>query len=275
MDSNIAQFVAVTGVTPQTAKKFLTHHKRLDIAIDAYFNDPTPPSSTPTPSTPSRAPSTSKLNTLFDTYADSENKNLIGTDGTIKLCNDLGVDPEDVVLLAVAYELKSPRMAEWERKGWVDGLKALGVDSIPALTQTLPTLRQKLSSSPDYFRKIYTHTFSFGLSEGQRSLPIDTALAFWNLLLPVGLHGGALKRVDKDGDMDMSGSGGGWTDRHTELWTEFLSVKKVRGVSKDTWGMFLDFVLSTDSMFSNYDTEEAWPSTIDDFVIWARERLLT
>ncbi|EEB87517.1 hypothetical protein MPER_15109, partial [Moniliophthora perniciosa FA553] len=132
---------------------------------------------------------TSKLNTLFDSYADSDNKNLIGTDGTIKLCNDLGVDPEDVVLLAVAYELKSPRMAEWERKGWVDGLKSLG------------------------------------------------ALAFWNLLLPVGLHGGALKRVDKDGDLDMSGSGGGWSDRHTQLWIEFLSEKKVRGVSKDTWGM--------------------------------------
>jgi hypothetical protein len=47
-------------------------------------------------------------------------------DGTIRLCNDLNVDPEDVVLLAVAYELKSPRVGEWGRKGWVDGWKALG-----------------------------------------------------------------------------------------------------------------------------------------------------
>ena len=44
-------------------------------------------------------------------------------DGTLKLCEDLGVDPEDVVLLAVAYELKSPRMAEWTRKGWIEGWK--------------------------------------------------------------------------------------------------------------------------------------------------------
>lgn len=50
----------------------------------------------------------------------------ISVDGTIKLCEDLDVDPEDVVLLAVAYELKSPSMGQWSRKGWVDGWKALG-----------------------------------------------------------------------------------------------------------------------------------------------------
>lgn len=36
------------------------------------------------------------------------------------------MDPEDVVLLAVAYDLKSPRMGEWSRKGWLEGWKALG-----------------------------------------------------------------------------------------------------------------------------------------------------
>jgi hypothetical protein len=44
----------------------------------------------------------------------------------IKLCEDLMVDPEDVVLLAVAFELKSPKVGEWNRKGWVDGWKNLG-----------------------------------------------------------------------------------------------------------------------------------------------------
>lgn len=57
--------------------------------------------------------------------ADPEGED-ITVDGTIRFCQDLAVDPEDVVLLAVAFELKSPRMGEWERKGWVDGWKALG-----------------------------------------------------------------------------------------------------------------------------------------------------
>ena len=46
--------------------------------------------------------------------------------GTIKLCEDLAVNPEDVVLLAVAFELKSPSMGQWSRKGWTDGWKQLG-----------------------------------------------------------------------------------------------------------------------------------------------------
>ena len=50
----------------------------------------------------------------------------IGADGTISLCEDLEVDPEDVVLLAVAYELKSPSLGRWTKSGWIEGWKSLG-----------------------------------------------------------------------------------------------------------------------------------------------------
>ena len=136
----------------------------------------------------------------------------ITIDGTIKLCQDLDVDPEDVVLLAVAYELKSPSMGQWERKGWVDGWKALGcvlspaaapcffplftcvracvpppapparacalclrvrrcrVDTIDAMQGALATLRQRLATDTDYFRRVYNYTFEFSRPPGQRSL---------------------------------------------------------------------------------------------------------
>jgi len=89
-------------------------------------------------------PSTSKLGQLFDNYKggrsvyyrssqiliyiclkDPEDDD-ITIDGTIKFCEDLKVDPEDVVLLAVAYELKSPQLGRWTRQGWVDGWKHIG-----------------------------------------------------------------------------------------------------------------------------------------------------
>lgn len=50
----------------------------------------------------------------------------ISINGTIKLCEDLDKDPEDVVLLAVAYELKSPEIGCWTKKGWVEGWKTNG-----------------------------------------------------------------------------------------------------------------------------------------------------
>jgi hypothetical protein len=51
----------------------------------------------------------------------------ITMEGTMQLCEDLGVNPdEDCVLYAIAFELKSPRMGEWNKKGWTEGWKNLG-----------------------------------------------------------------------------------------------------------------------------------------------------
>lgn len=87
------------------------------------------------------------------------------------LCNDLGVNPEDVVLLAIAYELKSPGVGEWPRKGWQEGWKNLGCDgTIEGMKTILPKQRQKLGKDSAYFNKVYSYTFDFAKSEGQRSL---------------------------------------------------------------------------------------------------------
>lgn len=54
------------------AKKYLEKFKRVDIAIDSFYNDPGMFSNTATPTAATsrrpEAPSTSKLNTLFDKY---------------------------------------------------------------------------------------------------------------------------------------------------------------------------------------------------------------
>ncbi|RDB17739.1 Defective in cullin neddylation protein 1 [Hypsizygus marmoreus] len=273
LEDNIVQFCGVTGATTRDARKFLEKYKRLDMAIDAYYNDPTALSSTPSRQTTS-APSTSKLTTLFNRYKDPD-ADEITVDGTIKLCEDLGVNPEDVVLLAVAYELKSPRVGEWKKQGWIEGWKGIGCDSIPAMKAALPLLRDKLARDPTYFRKVYNHTFDFARSEGQRSLGIETAQAFWGLLLPHGLQGGALSHTtDSGNDEDVSmEQEDGWKPEFVQWWFDFLTEKGGKGVSKDTWAMFLDFVRTINSTFSNYDMEAAWPSTIDDFVEYAKARL--
>lgn len=70
------------------------------------------------------------------------------------------------------------------------------------------------------------------------------------------------------------GSSPGWSERHTQLWFDFLTEKGVKGVSKDTWSMvrfvyvlswpyllrwlssqFRDFVRSINADFSNYDDD--------------------
>lgn len=131
-------------IRARDARKFLEAHKRLDIAIDAYYNNPTAFSNSARRKGDSSAPSTSKLGQLFDKYKGwtshdpflsssiiylcniDPDEGDITIDGTIKFCEDLEVDPEDVVLLAVAFELKSPRLGHWTRTGWVEGWKSIG-----------------------------------------------------------------------------------------------------------------------------------------------------
>jgi len=266
-DAAITQFCAVTGATTKDAKQYLDKYKRTDIAIDAYYKNP---------QTVRRAdaPSTSKLTALFEKYKDPTGDE-ITVDGTIRLCEDLGVNPEDVVMLSVAYELKSPKVGEWNKKGWIEGWKNIGCDSTPTMKSALLRLRDRLGSDPQYFNQVYNHTFDFARSEGQRSLAVDTAQAFWGLLIPHGLQGGALAHAssrDFDDDDDM-GEEEGWKDEYTSWWFEFLDERGGKGVSKDTWAMFLEFVRSIDANFKKYDPESAWPSTIDDFVEWAKKRL--
>ncbi|KAI0698214.1 hypothetical protein C8T65DRAFT_661090 [Cerioporus squamosus] len=61
-------------------------------------------------------------------------------------------------------------MGQWSRKGWVDGWKALGVDTIEGMKSTLQKLREQLATDTDYFRHVYNYTFEFSRPPGQRSL---------------------------------------------------------------------------------------------------------
>ncbi|KAG8993681.1 Scaffold-type E3 ligase [Tulasnella sp. JGI-2019a] len=267
-DAAIAQFQAVTGASHSESTKYLKKHGyRVDVAVDQFFSDG---GSTGTSQTQGPALET-KLNELFNRYKESVDS--IGIDGTIKMGQDLNVEMEDVVMLALASELGSTSVGVWPKQGWISGMKSLQCDSITSLKAAIPRLRQKLSSDPEYFRKVYNHTFIFGLEQGQRSLPIESAVAFWSLLLPIGLEGGALSHVDNDNETTPGSNQTGWKVEHNQWWFEYLQRKNVKGISKDTWSMFLDFVRTIDDKFQKHDTEGSWPSQIDDFADYAREKV--
>lgn len=145
----------------------------------------------------------------------------------------------------------------------------------------LPRLRDKLANDPKYFTSVYNYTFEFAKTGGQRSIGVDTAIAFWGLLIPHGLTGMALAH-DSDEDTDDEDDAPmeteeGWRPEFTHWWFEFLNTKGGKGVSKDTWTMvgsltlcrfspilpqdtplrlqFLDFVRTIDSKFLNHDYE--------------------
>ncbi|KAF9784507.1 defective in Cullin neddylation protein 1 [Thelephora terrestris] len=272
----IAQFCGITGASVKSAKKYLGDHKRIDSAIDAYYTEGGESSSSRV--TPNAVADPQRLNQVYDVYKDSDGDE-ITVGGALKWFEALGVDPEDVVLLPLAYELKSPTVGSFPRKPWIDGWKSLGCDSIPTMKEALPRLRDKLANNRLYFTSVYNYTFEFAKTGGQRSIGVETAIAFWGLLIPHGLTGPALAHdsdegTDDDDDDEPMGAEEGWQPKFTDWWFEFLTTKGGKGVSKDTWAMFLDFVRTIDSEFKNHDYDAAWPSSIDDFVMYVRKEKL-
>lgn len=157
----------------------------------------------------------------------------IGVEGTMSFCQDIDLDLEDVVLIALATVLKSPQMGEWTRTGWVEGWKSLKCDSLPTIKSALPGLRTRLASDAAFFRQVYLHTFEFAKATGQRSIPMENAKAFWALLLPAGQKGDALAHQSAASDASEKG----WKPEYNQWWFEFLDEKGGKGVSRDTWNM--------------------------------------
>ena len=139
---------------PREAQKFLEKYQRLDLAVDKFFENPREFSSGGSTKRREQEQVT-RLNELFDRYRGvccchvlgarttsvlthafftprsiykdpGSDEDVITFDGTIRWCEEMNQNPEDVVFLAVAYELKSPSMATWTRQGWLDGWKSLG-----------------------------------------------------------------------------------------------------------------------------------------------------
>lgn len=64
-------------------------------------------------------------------YIPDPDGDIISTQGTVQFFTDLGFtqdeDEDDTPkLLVLAYELQSPRLGEWTRRGWLDGWKSIG-----------------------------------------------------------------------------------------------------------------------------------------------------
>lgn len=137
------------------------------------------------------------------------------------------------------------------RKEFVEGCKAIQADSLEGICSRFPCMLLD-AQGEENFKDLYRFTFQFGLDaeEGQRSLQRDIAIALWRLVFTQD------------------------TPAILEHWLDFLAENPsgIRGISRDTWNMFLNFTQAIGPDLSNYSEDEAWPSLFDTFVEWELER---
>lgn len=77
-----------------------------------------------------------------------------------KFCEDIGVEPENVVMLVLAYRMNARQMGFFTLSEWLKGFSELQCDSISKIQQKLDYLRNQLNDSYT-FKGIYRYAYDF------------------------------------------------------------------------------------------------------------------
>jgi len=227
----IHQFMAITGTSEKVAFHALKASDwHLEGAFDKFYSQPQNRSTV----------DSRHIEELYNRYKDPY-VDMIMVDGASLLCNDLQVDPQDIVMLVVSWHMKAATMCEFSHQEFVTGLQSLGVDSLEKFREKIPSMRAELKDEQKFY-EIYNFAFAWAREKGQKSLALDTAIGMWQLL---------------------------FAEKHWPLiehWCQFLQVRHNKAISRDTWSQLLEFAKTIDLHLSNYDAEGAWPYLIDEFV---------
>ncbi|EOA87345.1 uncharacterized protein SETTUDRAFT_163315 [Exserohilum turcica Et28A] len=254
----IQQFMNFTQVDRNSAIRTLKSYGwDAQSAVNAYYGSGVDGSG----SLATTAASKAALNTLFDKYreADAQDKDIIGAEGTMTYLEDIGVHAEGLDSLATLEIIQTPAMGEMHREGFVKGWFERNCDTLDKQRAYMQSLKQDLPNNKELFTRVYKYTFFVAKAPGQKAVPLDNAGVFWEVLFTSPLS--PVK----------------WTTDSTpwlSWWTEFTNSEWKKSVNKDMWNETLKFAQLTleDEAMSFWSEESSWPSVIDEFVEWVKEK---
>ncbi|XP_014203905.1 DCN1-like protein 5 isoform X1 [Copidosoma floridanum] len=180
----------------------------------------------------------------FREYTTVDDPDMLGPEGMEKFCEDIGVEPENVVMLVLAHKMGANQMGFFTLNEWLRGLTDLQCDSITKIQNKIDHLRNLLND-PQTFKAIYRYAYDFARDKDQRSMDMETARVMLQLLL--GKHWSLFSQFAK-----------------------FLDQSKYKVINKDQWCNILEFSRTISDDLSNYDLDGAWPVMLDEFVEWLK-----
>lgn len=196
---------------------------------------------------PSNPSSDSKLDRIFDRFADEEEKDLMFGDGLVNFCNATDLNAEDWTCLALAWKLDAENIGEISRDEFKEGFYNWGATDIKEMKRKCRRLTAQMSSDNEMYHGFYVWCFDYFKEEEKKVMPVDEANEAWTLLM---------RNWSAVGD---------WT-----AFTEAQGAESKRRsvITKDLWRevwFFAKKVLPDCSNFDDVD-EGDFPMYLEDYV---------
>ncbi|OWB54159.1 hypothetical protein B5S28_g4 [[Candida] boidinii] len=187
---------------------------------------------------------------FFSDEPNTRGQLFIGVDGTIDYLSDLGYEPEDIRALLLAEFLESPSVGIFIQDVFESKWSSANCSSLDDMRAYLEQLFKMFQTDFNYFKKVYSFTYKFILEPNEKNVPYETAIAYWDLLLP--------KRYKNQ----------------LESFKIFLTEQWKQMITKDQWNMIIPFfeLQVTNPQLENYDESASWPILIDTYVEYLAEQ---
>ncbi|GAA5970147.1 hypothetical protein JCM11641_000286 [Rhodosporidiobolus odoratus] len=196
----------------------------------------------------------------FASFAEEDNPSKMGGEGIEKLFEDMDLSMEGAHPFILAWKVKSPpgSFGSFNKRDF-----ELAIDSSDKLKDELLLLEKTLyapssastTASSDggvedsLFKSFYSFLFPFLKNEGAKSLPPDMAIAVLTVALApkFELAKAFVEFAESQGD-------------------------KFRAMGVDAWTQLYDFCKTVKPDLEGWSEYDAWPSIIDAFVEWKKEK---
>ncbi|KAG0639534.1 Cullin binding-domain-containing protein [Tuber brumale] len=222
-----------------------------------------------------RAPSPDTVLTHWFDELKGDTDEIMLTD-SVPWMESLGVSPEGIAFWVIAYWCGAKGRGAIELKEFMDGMKALGIDTNNSLRRELPTLLRDIAPGSDQFQKFYWFCYEFFKAADAKYLPLDMACAIFTALLDEGSYSTEwTPSAESNNTLKAKKSISCEKFPHKHAFMEFLgsTPPPTKVITKDQYRQFIPFNEQVDTDFNGYTIETSvWPSLFDQFVTWSKEK---